>query len=326
MRLIASIARIATAGALAISITTGSMAQSYPSQPIKWLIPFAAGGGSDTAARIIAEDLEKRLGQPVVVENKPGGNGMISLQALMTAAPDGHTIMTGGDNLLTVNPHLFKDAQYDVTADFEYVGMFGLFPLLMVARKDFPGNNAAEVFDLIRKSKGDLTFASFGPSSGARIFMEVLAYRLGGKLTAVSYAGAAPASVDVLGGRVDLMIADVPTTLPHIQAGNLKAVAWTGKDGNSILPDVPSIAQAGVEGYDLDSWQGLIAPKGTSTEIIGKLSEALQATLNESAIQEALLARGVTPFFLSPADFKARVVSGSEEMKTVVEGAGLAEK
>lgn len=295
-----------------------SIAQStFPTQPIKWIVPFAAGGGSDTAARIIATELSVILKQPVVVDNKPGGNTIIATQALLASKPDGYTIMSASNDTLTINPHLQK-VTYQIDRDFEYVALFVKFPTILVAKKDFPADDARQAVEYLRKTGPTLNYASYGNGSVAHIGMEMLLSRLGTKSNHVPYKGGAPAIQDMVGGRVDLMMDVIPSSVPFVKSGNLKALAWTGKERNPALPNVMTLQEAGVAGFDFYSWQGIIAPRGTPPATVAALTEGFRKALASPEVRQSLDSRGIEASFLDGPAFRKLAETGSTEMKKAI--------
>lgn len=294
----------------------------FPNQPVRWLVPFAAGGGSDAAARIIGEEMTRLLKQQVIIENRPGGNTLIATQALMSAKPDGYTFMSASNDTLTINPHLMK-VPYQVDSDFEYVALFATFPTLLVAKKDFPADDAKQALDYIRKNGPSINYASYGTGSVAHIGMEMLLGRLGTKANHVPYKGGAPAVQDMVGGNVDMMMDVIPSSVPHVKSGNLKALAWTGKNRNAALPDLLTLQEAGIAGFDFYSWQGIVAPRGTPAEVVQALSAAFRTVLSSPQVREKLEARGIDATYLDGAAFHKLAAAGSAEMKKVILATGI---
>ena len=304
---------------LAIAVGSGTAAaQAYPTQPVKWVVPYPAGGATDTLARTLAREVEKKLGQPVVVENRAGGSTFIAVQALLGSRPDGYTLMVVSNDTLTINPHLMK-TPYDAEQSFEYAGMWGEYvPSLLVAKKDFPANNAREAFDYIRKNPKSVNYASHGAASVSQIRMELMLSKLGVKLNHVPYKGSAPALQDIAGGQVDILVDSRVNAMPLVRAGNVKVLAVLGKERYADLPQVMTVAEAGAAAGDFGTFQGFLAPKGTPPAVIKTFTEALRAALDSTELRANLLERGFKAAYTPPSEFRAIVRDGSQAMKKVI--------
>ncbi len=286
------------------SMAAGQTA-GYPQKPIRLVVGFPAGGASDVAARSIAEGMSLQLGQPIVVENKPGAASNIASGTVAKAAPDGYTVLFGTISL-AINGSLYKNPGYDAVRDFSPVTQLSSAPFLLVVN---PSSPLRSVGDLIAAGKagGDhpIYYASAGNGSGAHLFTELLASRAGITLTHVPYRGAAPAMADVLGGQVPLTFDNIMTTLPLVEAGKLRALAVSSKRRSPAAPDIPALDEAGVPGYDATSWFGLFVPAGTPPEVIGRLREAAAAALETEQVSGTLRGVGAEPVGSPPAEFQA---------------------
>jgi tripartite-type tricarboxylate transporter receptor subunit TctC len=304
-------------------LASGAFAQAWPTQPVKWIIPYPAGGATDTLSRILAREVEKKLGQPVVVENRAGGSTFIAVQALLSSRPDGYTMMVTSNDTLTINPHLMK-TPYDAEQSFDFAGMYGEYiPSLLVAKKDFPASNAREAFDYIRKNPKAVNYASHGTGSVSQIRMELLLAKLGVKVNHVPYKGSAPALQDIAGGQVDLLVDSRVNAMPLVRTGNVKVIAVLGRERYADLPNVMTAAEAGAAGGDFGTFQGFLVPKGTPATVIKTFSDALRAALDNAELRASLLERGFKAGYTSPADFRALALEGSQVMKKVIADNGI---
>ncbi len=305
--------------ALAALGTAGTaQAQAWPTQPIKLIVAFAPGGAADTVTRLTAKEMEKTLGQPVVVDNKPGGSTFIATQALTASKPDGYTMMVVSNDTLMVNPHLFK-APYDIRQSFDYVAIFGEYaPAVLVARTTLPVNDAKEAIEYLKKNPGKVNYASHGTGSTSHIRMELLLAKLGVKQNHIPYKGGAPALQDLSGGQVDFLVDSPVSSMPLVKAGRIKAVAAMGKERYFDLPNVMTLGEAGAGAGDFVTFQGIMAPKGTPPAVIKAFSDAVSKAVSDPVLREALGSRGLKPVYRGPAEFQALVYEGSDMMKKVI--------
>lgn len=296
----------AAAAALVLWIGSGSAeAQGWqPSQPIKIVVGYPAGGASDVAARIIAQKMAERLGQGVVVENKPGAAGNIGADAVAKAAPDGHTLLLGTISL-SVNPSLYPKMTYDPLKDLSAISMISSTPFLLVVNPQAPYQSAGELLGAARAAPGAINYATAGNGSGSHLFTELLSSTAGIKLTHVPYKGAAPAMNDVLGNQVPLTFDNIITTLPLVKAGKLRALAVSTKQRSRVAPDIPTLAESGVPGFDATAWFGLFAPAGTPREVIARLNQEVVDAVKDPTVSEKLLQLGGEPMSSTPRAFDA---------------------
>ena len=280
----------------------GAFAQdAYPSKkPITLVSPYPAGGASDVLTRILANSLKNSLGQQVLVQNVTGAGGTIGSRQVANAAPDGYTLLLHHFGMAT-GPFLYKDLQFDPLKSFEHIGLFAETAFILVSGKTFAPSNMKELIDYIKQNKGNVTFATGGVGSGGHLFGIILENSLGIKLTQVLYRGAAPAMVDVLAGRVDLLCDSPGPVAQHLSTGNLKAFAVTGDHRLSSMPDVPTVAEVGFKELTMSLWYGFYAPKGTPRPIIAQLSRALQDAMKDPSVIEQLAKLDTQPFDLAQA-------------------------
>ena len=264
---------------LALAATAASAQASYPSKPLKLVVPYAAGGSTDQLARAIAEPLGRALGQPVVVENKPGGNTIIGADAVAKAPADGHTLFMGSSASLAVNPLLYSRLPYNPKTDFAGVSMLAASPLVMVVPADLPATSVKAFVDLAKAKPGSLNFASVGNGNPLHLAGELFKVATGVDMTHVPYNGSAPALTALLGSQVQVMFDVVLTSHPHIKSGKLRALALTGTKRLALLPGVPTVAESGYPGYEAGIWFAMVVPKATPADIVARLNAEVNRVL-----------------------------------------------
>ncbi|MFM9869753.1 Bug family tripartite tricarboxylate transporter substrate binding protein [Achromobacter xylosoxidans] len=283
---------------------TAAAAQSWPTQPIRWIVPYPAGGGADVVARTVASGIEKPLGQTIVVENRPGAATIIGATAISQAEPTGYVVGTADSGTLAYNPTLYAKLAYD-PSKFTYIGGIAKFPLLLAVNVNSPYKTVADVIQAAKKEPGKLTAASAGAGSPHHLALELFKQRTGANLLHVPYKGAAPAIQDLLGGQVDVMFIDLAAGLPNVKAGKLRVLGAATPERVAVLPDAPTMAEQGVPDFTAYAWQGLVAPGGLPEAVVKKLSAELDATLKSPAVSQKMLDMGVIPMPMSAQDFKA---------------------
>lgn len=277
----------------------------YPDGPVTWIVAYAAGGGTDTLARLLSEALSPRLGQPIVVENRPGGATTIAAGAVAKAAPDGRTIFTADNGTLVFNLALFKQLPYDPERDFRPVGLMARFPLVLVVKRDSVSTSARDFVDRARAEPGRTDYASPGVGSPHHLTMERLAREAGMQVTHIPYKGAAPALNDLVGGHVEAMVLDYPSGAGHLKAGSIRPLAVCSATRLAELPDVPTVQEAlGLDGFEAFAWQGLVVPKATPDPIVERLSTELAAVLRQDAVLARMRDIGLEPLTGGPADMQ----------------------
>lgn len=283
---------------------TAATAQSWPTQPVRWIVPYPAGGGADVVARTVASGIEKPLGQTIVVENRPGAATIIGATAISQAEPSGYVIGTADSGTLAYNPTLYAKLAYD-PSKFTYIGGIAKFPLLLAVNVNSPYKTVDDVIQAAKKEPGKLTAASAGAGSPHHLALELFKQRTGANLLHVPYKGAAPAIQDLLGGQVDVMFIDLAAGLPNVKAGKLRVLAAATPERVAVLPDTPTMAEQGVSDFTAYAWQGLVAPGGLPEPVVKKLSAELDAALKSPAVSQKMLDMGVIPMPLSAQEFKA---------------------
>ncbi|WP_246129493.1 Bug family tripartite tricarboxylate transporter substrate binding protein [Verticiella sediminum] len=261
-------------------------ASPFPSRPITMIVPYAAGGFASTLAHMLSERMARTLGQPVIVDNRPGANGNIAARLVAKAAPDGYTVLLGTSSVLAINPHLYKDVAFQPLSDFAPVGQLVTTANVVVVN---PADGIASVQDLVEHAKAqrDATFASSGIGSSMHLSGEMFNVRAGTHMTHVPYKGSAPALTDLMAGRITTMFSDT-TALPHVQAGKLRAIAVTGAQRMAAIPDIPTVQEAGIADFVVESWYALVAPTGTPQDAVLRLSQAAQSAVNDDTVKRRL--------------------------------------
>jgi tripartite-type tricarboxylate transporter receptor subunit TctC len=284
-------------------------AQTWPAKPIRMIVPFPPGGGVDFAARIVGKHLADRLGQPVVIDNRAGANGIIALEALKTAAPDGYTVAAASNGPLVINPAIYLKLPYDSVRDFVAVGRMVDFPLLLVTHPSVAATSVPEFIALAKARPGALTYSSPGIGNGSHLAVELLASMAKVNLMHIPYKGTAPAATALLAGEVAFTMSSIPTVLPHIRAGKLRALAVGNAQRMPALPEFPTLAETGVPGYEAFSWAGLIAPAGTPREPVMRLNREMAQILGQKEIVEQLAKDGALAMPDTPEEFAAYIKS-----------------
>ncbi len=299
-------------------------AQDFPTRPVTIIVASTPGGGTDIISRIIGEQLSKQLGQPFVVENIPGAGSLNGTVVAAKAAPDGYTLQTGLNASMAVNPSLFANLPYDPVRDFVPVGMLAEFPFAVVVSKDFPAHSIKELIEIGKSRPGEINYASAGNGTGQQLSMELFKLVTGTNFTVVHYRGAAPAYADVISGQVPVFIDNLASALGQIKGGNVRALAVTGKERSPLLPDVPTVEEAGVPGYQYYTWFGLWAPKNTPQPVVDKLHTEIQKALANPTVKDRIAADAGVPLDMPLADVPPFLKAEIAKWADVVKRAGIA--
>ena len=295
---------------------------AFPSRPLRVVVPFAPGGPIDQTARIVVQRLAELLGQPVVVDNRTGANGVVAAEAVARAPADGHTLLFSVIHH-SVLPSLQQQLSYDIEADFVPVTLVAYYPIILVVNPALPIGSVPELIARAKADPGGLTFGHSGYGGGTHLAGELFAMEARVQLRQVPYKGSAPAMADLLGGHVDLMFSDAPTALPYVQSGRLRALGISTPQRSELLPDLPTIAEAGVPGYGAYSWGGISVRAGTPPEIVARLNAELVRLLREPAVRERLLQIGAEPQPGTPAEYAAMMRGEIAKWAAVVRQAGI---
>jgi tripartite-type tricarboxylate transporter receptor subunit TctC len=299
-----------------------SFAQSWPDRPIRMIVPFPAGGGTDFVGRMVANYLSQRFNQPIYVENRGGANGAIGLEAVKQSAPDGYTLAFTSDTPMTVNPWLYKNLSYRPLDDFIPVATAVRLPGMLAAHPSLPANNIAELIELAKKKPGSIAYASAGVGNFSHLAMELFSMSAGVKLLHVPYKGTGPAAMALLGGEVQIGFNNVQTLLQYVQDGKLKALAVAEPKRMPQLPDLPAVAET-VPGFEMAPWVGIVAPVGTPKAIVNRLSEATIAVMSDPAIAKQFTDQQLTVMALDQDHFAELIRSDLARWGKVTKAAGI---
>ncbi len=309
--------------AAALACFSQCFAQDYPNRRVTIIVPQAAGGGTDIISRIIANKLSSQLGQPFVVENRPGAGTVIGTALAAKAAPDGYTLLTGLNANMAVSPSLYTNLPYHPVRDFTPVGMLAELPFVLDVSNSFPAHSVKELIALAKAKPGEINYATAGNGSGAHQATALLELMTGIKMTHVPYRGAVDAYVDVVPGRTPVFLDNLAGALGQIRGGNLRVLAVTSKERSPVLPDVPTIAEAGVPGYNYTVWFGLWAPKNTPKPIVEKLYAEVQKALADPEVKRQINAQSGVPMHMPLADIEPFIKSEIAKWADVIARAGI---
>ena len=314
--------RTLLAAALALTAAGSVLAQAaYPAKPVTMVVPFPPGGLADIVGRPVAEAMSRDLGQPVIVENKPGGNTLIGTEAAVKSPPDGYTLF-GAALPFSVIQSLYR-LSFDVTKDFAPITLAGTTPNLLVANVNAPVNSVKELIAAARAKPGGLNYASTGNGSSNHLSFELFKSMTGTQITHIPYKGSAPAVTDLIAGQVQLMFDNTPNVLPHVKAGKIKALAISSKKRSALAPDVPTVDEAGVPGYDVTVWFGILAPAGTPKEIVQRLNTEMVKVMRTPEVMDRFQKAGVDTVASSPEEFGAFLKGEVARWAKVVQDAGI---
>jgi tripartite-type tricarboxylate transporter receptor subunit TctC len=304
--------------------SSNALAHTYPSKPIRLIVPYPPGGGTDFFARLVGAKMSVHIGQPIVVENRPGAATIIGAEAAARAAPDGYTVLLADSTTLAVNPSLYKKLPYDPQKDFLPISMTARFAMLLVVNPSL--TKAASVKEFIAEAKrdpGKINFASVGAGTTHHLAMELFKQQTGISLNHIPYKGAAPAVQDLVGGQVPVMFLDLAAGGPQIRAGKIKALAVASARRISALPDVPTVAESGVPGFEAWAWQGLVVPAGTPEEVMARLHVEYSKAVGDPAVRQKLIDAGVEPLTSTPEELAAYIRSETAKWAKVVKEANI---
>ena len=307
--------------AAVICTVAPALAQSWPTRPVRLIVPFGAAGGTDNLARIIEPFISKRLGQPLVIENRPGGGSVIGMDAVAKAAPDGYTLVMT-DTSIAVNPSL-KPLPYDTIKDFEPVSLLATAPVILVAHPSVSAKTLQEFVALAKREPGKFNYASGGIGASTHLGGELLKLVAGIDVAHVPYKGTGPAMNDLLGGHVHVMFSGISSARPHMDSGALRALAVTGDTRNAATPDVPTFAEAGLPGVTASTYWGVLAPKGTPKEIVERVSAEFAKAVREPDVVKRIGELGYLPIAGGPSDYAANIKSEIEKWAPVVKNANI---
>lgn len=308
---------------LALAFSGAALAQAYPNKPIRLIIPYAVGGSTDITGRLVAKSLSLRLNQPVVVENRAGAGGTLGHELVAKAPADGYTLLFSAAGPLTVTPHTYPKLAYEPIRGFEPITLVATQPLLLVVNPNLKVNNVAELIKEANARGGKLSYGSFGNGSAAHLAGEYFKTLAKVDMVHVPYKGSGPALVDLVGGQIDLMFDVFSTAAPLAKSGKLRPIAITQNERSPQFPDVPTMVQAGVTGFEAGTWFGVLAPAGTPRPVIELLSKTMNAVLEEKDLRETLASQGANVRGGTPAQFNTFFLAEYEKWGKIVKAAGV---
>ena len=300
-----------------------ALTQAWPGKPIRLIVPFPAGGGVDYIGRIVGKGLSERLGQQVVIDNRPGASGIIALEVLKASAPDGYTIAAASAGPLVINPHIFAKLPYDSLRDLTHISNMSTFPYLLVTHPSLPVKNVKELIALARARPGEITYSSPGTGNGQHLATALFVSMAKVKILHIPYKGAAPSVVAVVSGEAHLTHVSIPSILPHVRSGRVRALGVASAQRIPSLPEFPTVAEAGLPGFEASGWAGMIGPANMHRDIVHRLNTAIVDTLKQKDIIDRMLKDGAVPTPSSPGEFSAYMKSELRKWGEVVKMANV---
>ena len=315
------ILRIGALGAMLV-IGGSALAQAFPTKPIRFVAAFPAGGPSDIVARAMAKRMSEVLGQPVIVDNRTGAGGNIGAESVAKAPPDGYTVLLGGSYVI-IAPALYLKPPFDPIRDFAPIGLIVSNQYVLVTHPSVPARSVRDLIKVAKAQPGKLNYASTGPGSPPRLAGELFKSMAGVEMVNISYKGATPALIDMIGGHIDVYFGGISGTLPPIASNKIRPLAVTSTKRSSQLPEIPTVAEAALPGYDITTWFGLLAPAGTPREIVNKLNAVIIGIVNEKEMTNYLIGQGVDPVTNTPDQFAAYIKNEVPKFAKIVKAAGI---
>lgn len=312
LRSISLCAAVLAASAVATPVLA---AADYPARSVTMVVAYPPGGSTDTAARLVAESLSKKLGQTFVVENRPGAGGTIGASLVARSNPDGYTLLFGASAETSIAPATMENIPFNIEKDFEPISLVGKVPFLLVAYPGFPPNNVSELIKYAKEHPNEVNYSSFGNNTSNHLTGELFNSLAGVKMTHVPYKGSGPSITDLMGGQVQVSFDTVTAVLPLVQSGKLKALGVTMLERSAMAPNVPTLDESGIKGFTGGTWFGLLAPSGTPKEITAKLSKAVADVLDDPALSKQFSDRGITPAATTPEEFRSFIQSEISKWK-----------
>ena len=303
----------------AVSSACAQTLDNYPTRPVTIVVPFPPGGGTDVGARLVAQKLSLKWGQPVIVENRGGAAGRLGADLVAKAKPDGYTLLVGNVGTQSVNPALYKKMPYDADKAFAPIGMIAELPLVMLVTPSLPWQNVKDVVEAAKKEPSKITVASSGAGGAPHLAGEIFQQASGTKMLHIAYKGGGPAALDLMAGHVNIYFGTVLESVGHVKSGKLKGLGVTSASRSPALPELPTIAESGYAGFDTGSWIGLLAPAGTPAAIINKVSADLREVLALPDTKNTLITQGATPWPMTPEQFAARINSDRQRYGKIIE-------
>ena len=318
------ILRITAVLFIATSAFAAEDGAKYPSKAIRFIVPFPPGGGNDTIARLVGQQMAATMGQQVMIDNRPGAAGALGAQIAASAPADGYTIFLAGVGSHGLNPNLRKKPLYDAVRDFEAVSLIASAPLLVVVHPSLPVKSVKELITLAKAKPGAINYASNGAGGSSHMAVELFDMMAGTRMTHIPYKGLTPALTELMAGEVQVMFSSAVAMLPQVKAGRLRAIAMTGSKRSAAIPDIPTVAEAGLKGYETGSWYGVVAPAGTPKYAIDKLNSEIVRITKSPQVTNKLVEEAVIPVGSTPAEFAAYIKAEIARWGKVIKTAGIA--
>lgn len=306
----------------ALVCSFSAQAANYPSKPIRMIVPFAAGGTSDTIARLLSDKMSQQLNVPVVVENKAGAGGNIGSEIVARADADGYTMLMGTVATHGINASLYKSIPFDPVKDFKPITLIASTPSVLLVNPSVPASSVKQLIDYAKANPGKLNFGSSGNGSSHHLAGELFNSMAGTEMKHIPYRGTAAAQTDLIGGQIQVLFDTLPAAMPHVKGGKVKALAVSSPQRDPALPDLPSIAEAGVSGYEVGSWYGLLFPAGTSDEIVNRMSTVVTNIIKTPEVSDRLSALGATPVASTAPEFASHITKEQAKWAAVIQQAG----
>ena len=313
-----TITRRALAALLLAASSTLARAQAWPNKPVTIIVPFVPGGGTDLGARLMAQKLSTRWGQSVVVDNRGGAGGVVGADAVARAKPDGYTLLVGNVGTQSINPVLYKKLPYDPDKAFAPVSIIAELPFFVLARANLPAANVRELIALAKKEPGKISFGSSGNGGAPHLSAEVFAAMSNTQLLHVPYKGGGAVMTDLIAGHVDLLFASVLESIGHVKAGKMKALAVTTTVRSDSMPEVPTVAESGLPGYESGSWLALLAPGGTPKDLVDKIAADMKTVLADESTRQALIQQGAIPRSSTPAQLQTLIDNDRKRYERII--------
>jgi tripartite-type tricarboxylate transporter receptor subunit TctC len=310
-------------GALALLVFAAAAQAQYPSRPLKMIVPFPPGGSTDILARVLAQKMSEGLAQPVVIDNRPGAGGSIGAEAAAKSAPDGYTLMMGHLGTLAVNPGIYKKLPYDPVKSFAPVSLMAIVPSVLVVNNALPVRSAAELIAYAKKNPGKLAYGSAGNGSTSHLTTEYFKLATGTDILHVPYKGVGPMLTDLVSGQISMGLNGAPAVMPHVSSGRLRALAVSSLTRLPSLPDIPTLDEAGVKGFEANGWYGIVVPAGTPRELVMRLNGEIRRDMGTPELKQRLDAEGAIPAADSSEDFAAFIASEIARWGSVLKRAGI---
>ncbi len=305
-----------------LACCAGSAAAQYPVKPVRLIVPLAPGGGNDLLSRGVSKHLSESLGQSVIIDNRPGASGIIGTEAAARAASDGYTLLMGGSGQMSINPSLYRKLPYDPFRDFALITLVASFPSLLTVHPSLPVKNVKDLIALAKARPGQINYASSGNGSGSHLAMELLKVMAHVNLVHIPFKGAGPALTDLIAGQVSVLFNNPLSSMPYAQSGRIRAVAVTGVKRLSAMPDIPTVGESGLPGFDATVWLGLFAPAGTPVDIITRLNADVVKVLRRNEVQESFARQGIDAVGGTPEQFTARISADAAKWGAIIKASG----